>query len=517
MVISCEFPPGDKPNTGLVIPGPHSHHSDGRLPYFRGSAETIAIKPSTTPFMKDHPTAKPQETPAPSPVDLSRRSFIKGAGAAGALAGVSIPHVFGQERSAVHVALVGCGGRGTGAAAQALSVTAAPTKLVAMADVFQNRQDESFRALERRFGNDKEKFDVPQERRFIGFEAYKEAMDTLRPGDIAIFTTPLAFRWVHFQYAIEKGLHVFMEKPLTADGPSSRKMIELAKQADAKGLKVGVGLMVRHCRGRMELHERIQNGEIGDIINMRAYRMHGPVATCFSKKKPDDISETMFQIQRFHSFIWASGGLFNDFYIHQIDETCWMKNQWPVRAQALGGRHYRGDYIDQNLDTYAVEYTFEDGSKLFFDGRTMVGCRQDMSSVVHGSKGSAIVSTSGHTPGKVRIFSGQRQHRDDQVWEFPQPEPDPYQTEWDDLVAAIRDDTPYNEVERGVMASVVSNMGRFAAHTGQAVSLKQMLESDIAYAPDADKLTPDGPAPLLANADGTYAVPEPGIKIDREF
>ena len=148
--------------------------------------------------MKDTPTSTPQSNTDSPVIDLSRRSFLKTAGAAGALSGVAIPHVFGQERSAVHVALIGCGGRGTGAAAQALSVTAAPTKLVAMADVFQNRQDESFRALERGFGNQKEKFDVPPERRFIGFEAYKEAMDCLRPGDIAIFTTPLAFRWVHF-------------------------------------------------------------------------------------------------------------------------------------------------------------------------------------------------------------------------------------------------------------------------------------------------------------------------------
>ncbi|MCB1099018.1 MAG: Gfo/Idh/MocA family oxidoreductase [Verrucomicrobiae bacterium] len=467
--------------------------------------------------MKDTPTSTPQSNTDSPVIDLSRRSFLKTAGAAGALSGVAIPHVFGQERSAVHVALIGCGGRGTGAAAQALSVTAAPTKLVAMADVFQNRQDESFRALERGFGNQKEKFDVPPERRFIGFEAYKEAMDCLRPGDIAIFTTPLAFRWVHFAYAIEKGLHVFMEKPLTADGPSSRKMIELAKKADEKNLKVGVGLMVRHCRGRMELHDRIQNGEIGEIINMRSYRMHGPVASCFSKKKPDDISETMFQINRFHSFIWASGGLFNDFYIHFIDETCWMKNKWPVKAQALGGRHYRGDFIDQNFDTYSVEYTFDDGTTLFFDGRTMLGCMDKQASYVHGTKGSAIVSTAGHTPGKVRIFSGQRQHRDDLVWAFPQPEPNPYQTEWDDLVTAIRDDTPYNEVERGVMASVVSNLGRFAAHTGQSVTLKEMLESDIAYAPDADKMTADGPAPVVADADGRYPVPEPGIKVDREY
>ena len=184
----------------------------------------------------------------------------------------------------------------------------------------------------------------------------------------------------------------------------------------------------------------------------------GAVASAFSKPKPDDKTEDMYQIERFHSFIWASGGLFSDFYIHQIDETSWMKNAWPIKAHAVGGRHYRGDFIDQNMDTYSVEYTYEDGSKLFFDGRTMLGCNNKMSSVVHGSKGSAYVSMSGHKPGKVRTFKGQNQVNDDIVWKYPQPEENPYQLEWDDLIDAIVNDKPYNEIPRGVEASLVTSM-----------------------------------------------------------
>ena len=274
--------------------------------------------------------------------------------------------------------------------------------------------------------------------------------------------------------------------------------------------------MVRHCRGRQELHQRIQDGQIGDIINMRAYRMHGPVASAFSKRKPENMTEVMYQIKRFHSFIWASGGLFSDFYIHQIDETSWMKNAWPIKAQALGGRHYREDYVDQNFDTYAVEYTYDDGSKLFFDGRTMVGCRNDMSSTVHGSRGSAIVSTSGHTPGKVRIFSGQRQHRREVEWAFPQPELNPYELEWQDLVDAIINDKPYNEVPRGVEASLATSMGRMAAHTGQEVTFEQMLESEHEFAPMVAEMTEDGPAPVTSDADGKYPVPQPG-KLETEY
>ena len=193
-----------------------------------------------------------------------------------------------------------------------------------------------------------------------------------------------------------------------------------------------------------------------------------------------------------------------------------MKNAWPVKAQALGGRHYRGDYVDQNFDTYAVEYTYEDGSKLFFDGRTMSGCRNNMSSVVHGSKGSAFVSTSGHSPGKVRTFKGQRQHRKDVVWAYPQPEKSPYQLEWDDLMEAIVKDTPYNEVPRGVEASLVTSMGRMAAHTGQEITYQQMLDSPQEFAPGVDKLTNDGPAPVMPDADGRYPVPMPG-KLEVEY
>jgi len=447
----------------------------------------------------------------------SRREFLKTTGsfaAASALAGVSLPHVHAAGSDTVQVALIGCGGRGTGAAANALSVKGAQTKLVAMADVFDHKLKNSFDALNRRY---KDKMEVPEDRKFIGFEAYKQAMDLLKPGDVAIFTTPPAFRWVNFAYAIEKGLNVFMEKPVTVDGPSSRRMLKLSEEADKKGLKVGVGLMCRHCKARGELYDRIKQGEIGDIITMRAYRMHGPVGSAFSQPKPADMSEVMFQIQRFHSFLWASGGLFSDFYIHNIDECCWMKDAWPVKAQALGGRHYRGTAIDQNFDNYSVEYTFEDGSKFFMNGRTMNGCHDEFASYAHGSKGLAIISTSSHSPARCRIFKGQNIKREDMVWAFPQPEPDPYQLEWEDLITAIRENKPYNEVPRGVAASVVTSMGRMAAHTGQVVTYDEMLNHEHEFAPDVDKLTPNGPAPVMPGQDGKYPIPMPGVTKKREY
>ncbi|MCC6491837.1 MAG: Gfo/Idh/MocA family oxidoreductase [Pirellulales bacterium] len=448
-----------------------------------------------------------------------RRQFIKVAGAATALGALSAPRVFAQSGAnhSLQLALIGAGGRGTGAAVDALTASNYPIKLVAIADLFQHKLDGSLAALKENFAAKPELIDVPEDRRFVGFDAYQKAIEALRPGDFAIFASPLAFRWVHFQYAIDKGLNVFMEKPLIADGPSAKKMFDLAKKADAKNLKCGVGLMVRHCRGRQELHQRISDGAIGDIVAMRAYRMHGPVATCFSTRKPEGQDELSWQIERFHSFIWASGGLFSDFYIHQIDEVSWMKNAWPVKAQALGGRHYRGDFVDQNFDAYAVEYTYDDGSKLFFDGRTMTGCRNDMSSIVHGSKGSAIVSTSGHTPGRVRTFKGQRQAREDMTWAFPQPEENPYQLEWKDLIDAITHDEPYNEVPRGVEASLVTSMGRMAAHTGQEISYDEMLNCPHEMAPGVADFKIGGAAPVMPDGNGRYPVPQPGILNDREY
>src|SRR5438093_8820298 len=311
----------------------------------------------------------------------SRREFIKNAGkiaAASALAGVAIPHVHAAENNTIQVALIGCGGRGTGAAGDALSVKNGPIKLVAMADVFEHRLKGSYDTLKRskEFGK---LVEVPEDRKFIGFDAFKKAMDCLKPGDIAILTTPPAFRWVHFTYAIQKELNVFMEKPVTVDGPTSRRMLKLAEEATAKNLKVGVGLMSRHSRALQELHQRIQDGEIGDLILLRGYRMHGPVGSAFSEKWPGKPSELLWQIQHFHSFLWASGGCFSDFYIHHIDHLCWMKNAWPIKAHALGGRHYRHTpdgnlYVDQNFDSYSVEYTFADGAKFIMDGRCNVGC-----------------------------------------------------------------------------------------------------------------------------------------------
>lgn len=455
----------------------------------------------------------------------TRREFIKSTGrlaAASALAGVAIPHVHAAAGDLIQVALVGCGGRGSGAASQALATAGGPIKLVAMADVFEQRLNGSFEGIKRERGD---KVDVPQDRKFIGFDGYKKAMDCLKPGDVVILTTPPAFRWFQFAYAISKGLNVFMEKPVTVDGPTSRKMLKLAEDATAKNLKVGVGLMSRHCRGLQELHKRIQDGEIGDIILMRGYRMHGPVGHAFQTKWPGEPSELLWQVRHFHAFLWASGGCFSDFYIHHIDHLSWMKNAWPVKAQAIGGRHYKQNpegvpYVDQNFDAYSVEYTFADGAKFYMDGRCMNGCNDIYSSYVHGSKGMAIAAKSGDFQGPASIFKGQNMQRPNLLWTSKLADgqrDDPYQNEWDDLMGAIRNDKPYNEAKYGIEASLVSSMGRMAAHTGQEITFEDMLNCEHEFAPDVDKLAMGSTAPLKAGADGKYPAPMPGITKNREY
>ena len=269
----------------------------------------------------------------------------------------------------------------------------------------------------------------------------------------------------------------------------------------------------------MCLFDKIKSGAIGDLTMLRAYRQAGVTAMEFSPPRPDNMTELMYQVKRFHSFLWASGGSYSDFLIHNIDECCWMKDAWPIKASASGGRSNRGNNIDQNFDHYSVEYTFGDGAKLFLEGRCINGCKQEFASYAHGTKGSAVISSAGHTPSNCRMYKGQNMVKNDMTWHCDEKQDglNPYQLEWDHLIDAIRNDKPYNEVRRGAEASLVTAMGRMAAHTGQVITRDQILNCEHEFAPDLDKLTMDSPAPLQAGPDGKYPVPEPGKKKTREF
>ena len=453
-------------------------------------------------------TTRSESIPASTRLVGRRRFLGSAAVSTGVLAGLQVPAVHAAGSDEIRLALVGCGGRGGGAAGDALAAPGGRVKIYSMADVFPERIEGVKRSLAQAH---KDRVDVPQERTYLGFEAYKRAMDALRPGDIALCATPPAFRAAHFAYAIEKGLHFFMEKPAAVDGPSAKRIIELAPKADAKKLKVGVGLMCRHCERRAELHDRLRAGEAGDLVAFRGYREHPPVHDLdLAPGVPKGMTELQWQVKRFHNFLWGSGGIFSDYYIHHIDEVCWMKGAWPVMAEAVGGRHFQGRVNDQNFDSYGVEYTFADGAKFFYYGRTMKGCPSKFGVYGQGSKGAFTISGGGHSPARSTIYKSQRMEKDNVAWAAAQPEPSPYRREWEHLVDAIVNDKPYNEAVRGAEASLVTAMGRCAAHVGRPVAYQEMLDSPDDMTAGVAELTDQSPAPLVADAEGRYPVPTPG-------
>jgi predicted dehydrogenase len=439
-----------------------------------------------------------------STANTSRREFLKRSG--GALAGVTIgtqlaARAYAGENNTINVALVGCGGRGTGAAANALS-TQGPVKLVAMADVFQNRLDPSFARLSKDFGD---KVDVPADRQFLGLEGYKQAIDLLGPGDLVLLTTPPAFRPIHLEYAVQKGVNVFMEKSFAVDAPGIRRVLAAGKEAEKKNLKIAGGLMSRHYKPLEEAVAQIHNGAIGDVITLWAYREHGPVGY---RKRDPDMSEMAFQIRNYSCFTWVNGSFLLDWLIHNLDVCCWVKDAWPVSAQGQGGRELR-DQADQLFDHYAVEYTFGDGTRLFAQGRHMANCWGFFGDVVHGQTGCAVLGEGITDP---RIYKTHKQSAGNVIWKYDGPPCNHYQREHDLLFDAIRNDKPYNEAERCAFAAMTGILGRMAAESGKEITWEEAMASDLELAPGLDKITSlDAPAPVQADADGNYPVAMPGF------
>ncbi|MGL6194637.1 MAG: Gfo/Idh/MocA family oxidoreductase, partial [Thermoguttaceae bacterium] len=286
----------------------------------------------------------------------SRRDFLKSTAVAGAALTFStalnsvVPKVHAAEKNTIKIALVGCGGRGGGAAINALS-TAGDTKLWALADVFPHKVEGLHQGLSDAFP---EKVDVPKERQFVGFDAYKKAIDTLDKGDVVLLATIPAFRPQHVEYAVNKGINVFMEKSFGVDVPGVKRIMAASEKADKTNVKIACGLMWRHCKARAEAVDRIHQGEIGDLVHMRTYRMHGPV---WMSPKQQNESELACQIRNYSNFTWTNGSFLLDWQVHNIDICCWAKNAWPVKVLGMGGR--AGRRVDgQEFDHYNIEYTF---------------------------------------------------------------------------------------------------------------------------------------------------------------
>ena len=448
-------------------------------------------------------TSKSLQTEPDNP---SRRQFLAQSGKAAAgsiLAGVGLSRLYAAEDNTIQLALVGCGGRGGGAVGNALSSKTGPTKLVAMADIFEERVNRSHGALSKRYG---EQIDVPPERRFLGFDAYRKAIDCLRPGDVMIQTTHSAFRPTHLAYAIKKGVNVFMEKSFAPDPGGLRQILRLGEAADEKNLKIGCGLMCRHSFSRQALIRKIRDGAMGEIQLIRAYRMGGSARM---EPFPHDQNELLWQIRRPYFFMWVSSSWFIEMMIHQVDECCWIKDAWPVSAHGIGGREPNSEDCSQNLHTYPIEYTFADGTKAMVNNRLMSNCHNDFSTFVHGTKCAAQFSGSGHKP-TVQMYKDQRTTKNNITWKPEKEKLSPYQVEWDVLLNAIRRNQPHNEVRRSALANLASIMGRAAVHYGKTITWDEMLASDFKFCPDAGALTVKSPAPVQADAQGCYPVPVPG-------
>jgi len=434
----------------------------------------------------------------------TRRDFLKHSSSAiagAALLGAVASRAYAAEDNTIKIALVGCGGRGTGAAANALS-TSGPVKLVAVADVFQDRLSSSLQALQDQF---KDKVDVPKDRQFIGLDGYRKAIDLLGKNDLVLLTTPPCFRPIHLEYAVLKGVNVFMEKSFAVDAAGIRRVMKAGKTAEEKNLKIAGGLMSRHSVQLAECIKRIHDGTIGPVITAYAYREHGPVG--FGNKRPGE-SELAHQIRNYSNFTWVNGSFMLDWLIHNLDVCCWVMNDWPVEAQGHGGRQCRTE-PDQLFDHYAVEYRFPNGTRMIAQGRHMNQCWNFFGDNIHGTTGCAILGEGISDP---ILYKGHKMTRENIIWRHEGPKPDFYQYEHDLLFDAIRNNKPYNEADRCAKAAMVGILGRMAAESGQMLTWNQALASNIELAPGLENLTSlDSPAPVNPDANGKYPIARPGI------
>jgi len=444
-----------------------------------------------------------QEPRIITPDQFSRRSFLQRGSAA--LGGAAFVGALAPERFALGVAggdeiklaMVGCGGRGSGAAGQALSTSnLGPVKLVAAADVHEDRMQISLKNLQAKHG---ESANVAKENQFLGFDAYKKAISM---ADVVILSTPPGFRPMMFEEAIRQGKHVFMEKPVATDSTGVRKVLAAAKLAKEKNLKVGVGLQRHHQKGYIETLKRLHDGEIGDITSMRCY-WNGN--TPWVKKREDlektygrKLTEMEYQMRNWYYFTWICGDHIVEQHIHNLDVINWVKKGYPIKAQGMGGCEVRkGPDYGEIFDHHAVEFEYEDGSRCSSYCRHIVGCWNSVSEAVQGTKGRCDVNRYVITP-----VSGEAwRHKSD-------GDKDPFQQEHDDFFHAIRGNLPYSEADYGAKSTLTAIMGRMAAYSGKIVEWDAAMNSNLSLAPEIKSM--DDAPPVRPDEHGLYAIPVAG-------
>ncbi|HEY2414706.1 MAG TPA: Gfo/Idh/MocA family oxidoreductase [Pirellulaceae bacterium] len=408
--------------------------------------------------------------------EKSRRQFLESSSlaVAGSLAALTAPrnvHAAGSEE--LKIGLIGCGGRGSGAASQALKADS-KVKLWAMADAFEDRLELSLNSLEK-IEEVAPKLEVAKERRFIGFDAYKNVIECC---EVVLLCTPPQFRPLHLQAAVAAGKHVFAEKPVAVDAPGVRRVLKICEQAKAKNLSVVSGLCLRYSYPFQEAVKRIHDGQIGDIQTLQANDYRGSI---WVKPRLPEWSDMTWQMKNWYYFTWLSGDFNVEQHVHYLDVCSWLKGQYPIKAVGLGGRQVRtGPEYGHIYDHFSIVYEYADETKLISNCRQMAGCANDMSCHAYGTKGIAHL---GEKRNGMTIKTGGKTGGD--VWKYTGEENNLYQTEHDELFASIRNGRPINNGDYMAKSTLVAIMGRMAAYTGQAITWEMAINSEEDLTPPA--------------------------------
>lgn len=389
----------------------------------------------------------------------TRREFLKastlatGGAIVGALPLSHAVHAAGDDT--LRVGLIGCGGRGTGAASQALMADSR-VKLTALGDAFGDRLESSLESLKGIEGL-AAKIDVPPERRFVGFDAYQQVLDS--GVDVVLLATPPGFRPLHLKAAIEAGKHVFAEKPCAVDTPGVHSVLKSCAEAKRKNLAVVSGLCLRYHAPYREGVQRIQRGAIGDVHTMLANDYRGPI---WVYPKKDEWSDMYWQMKNWYYFTWLSGDFNVEQHVHNLDVCAWaMSDQYPVKAVGMGGREVRkGPEYGNIFDHHSVVYEYASGARIISNTRQIPGCKNDISVHIFGSQGTATLA---ERRGGVRITAPSE-------WTYQGEVKNLYQVEHDELFASIRAGTPINNGEYMAKSTLLAIMGRMATYTGQEIT-----------------------------------------------
>ena len=449
------------------------------------------------------------QTSQNSSADRSRRQFIKGASAlvaGGAVLGLNqriarSAHVGGSDE--IKIGLIGCGGRGRGAAAQALE-TKGKVTLWAVGDAFADNMQGTLDGLTKQVGensNNKDslfyesRVDCPSERQFVGFDAYKGVIDS--GVDLVILATPPGFRPIHFEAAVNADKHIFAEKPVAVDGPGVRRFLAANEVAKAKNLMVAVGLQRRHDQRYVEAIEKIHAGEIGDIPLTRVYWNSGGL---WVRPRQPQQTEMEYQMRNWYYFNWLCGDHIVEQHIHNLDIGNWIRDKIPTEAHGLGGRQVRtGKDFGEIFDHHAVEYTYDDGSKMMSQCCHIDGSWGAVDEHAHGCKGIAHLDD-GRGP---EIIIG------DSKWRSKAKKVDNHHQEHHDMFAALRRGEIYNEGDNGAHATMTAILGRMATYSGKKITWDEALTSTLDLSPKSYAF--DADPPVMPGKDGFYAIAVPGV------